>query len=234
MLASSSFIITTKRFQVASITRSKKHKPSQNQIPYSSTYLLQVPFRMVHLLSLFSLVALLGLVLAMPPGGATATTSLQNIETSNATTNIRVNGVIPVSESHCMGHHLSAEYFKGAKEKMIRFSEKGHHVHSNSWHAERYPKNDKGVTWYICNCKYFHPDKVPREELDDVERILAEKCGPNTSGKVWSQEWDKGYYVVPTKWWVNHEHIIQICPAGCGGSVWSGEKAAETENQGSS
>jgi hypothetical protein len=126
--------------------------------------------------------------------------------------------VIPISAMKCMGHQLRREDIKGAKERMIKWYESGNKVRPTRYHAERHPPEDDwlGTTWYICNCKHFWWDPVPRAELDDVERILEEKCGPNQSGWIWSTRWQKGYNVVPTAWFEPRREVeSHICPMNC-------------------
>ncbi|KAI3322950.1 hypothetical protein HD806DRAFT_536130 [Xylariaceae sp. AK1471] len=95
---------------------------------------------------------------------------------------------------------------------MALWSEAGHKIHATGYHAE----TDQNVTWYICNCKLFWFDRVPRAELDDAESILDKKCGPNQSGWVWSKKWQKGFNVVPTDWFEHQvKEELNFCPKGC-------------------
>ncbi|KAI1423350.1 hypothetical protein F5Y12DRAFT_798579 [Xylaria sp. FL1777] len=128
---------------------------------------------------------------------------------------------IPVTSTKCMGHNLTDQrvnYFH-AKWKLIEWQDKpGHWVPPGLYHYESAPDNYTGVTWYICNCKYFYPDKAPAWELDQVQQILDDQCGQFQSGWVWSKKWEKGYNVVPTEWFKPRLRIQRkkpICPRGC-------------------
>ncbi|KAI0426698.1 hypothetical protein F5Y09DRAFT_350990 [Xylaria sp. FL1042] len=123
---------------------------------------------------------------------------------------------IPVTMKKCMGHNLSEQNYLRAKENMVEWSERRNgKVYPGSAHAESYPDKKSGVTWYVCNCKWLYADKVPRWELDYAQQILDIECGKWQSGWVWSKKWDKGYNVVPTKWYKAHEAIEKICPPHC-------------------
>ncbi|TRX95510.1 hypothetical protein FHL15_003468 [Xylaria flabelliformis] len=123
---------------------------------------------------------------------------------------------IPVAMMKCMGDKLDEMNYLTAKQNMFDWSDDGGYVKAGSMHFESYPNNYTGVTWYICNCKWWNDDRVPRWELDSVQRILEAKCGEWQSGWVWSKRWDKGFNVVPTKWFRhNLEHGGRICPPHC-------------------
>ncbi|TGJ81873.1 hypothetical protein E0Z10_g6890 [Xylaria hypoxylon] len=122
---------------------------------------------------------------------------------------------IPVEMKKCMGHNLSEEYYLGAKENMVTWAYEKKITPTNL-HAEHYPDNRHGVTWYICNCKIIFADEVPAWELDEVQQILAAECGEWQSGWVWSKKWQKGYNVVPTDWYMDKvEKLENLCPPGC-------------------
>ncbi|KAI8944171.1 hypothetical protein F4801DRAFT_585703 [Xylaria longipes] len=123
---------------------------------------------------------------------------------------------IPVAMTKCLGFTFSKQNYLGAKENMISWSEEKEGVYPGAYHAESYPDSMFGVTWYLCNCKNIHVDKAPRWELDEVQRILEEKCGKWQSGWVWSKKWEKGYNVVPTDWFrYQLEDHKDICPPHC-------------------
>ncbi|RWA06503.1 hypothetical protein EKO27_g8605 [Xylaria grammica] len=123
---------------------------------------------------------------------------------------------VPVTMKKCMGDDLNKEYFLAAKENLVDWSEEGNALIASSYHAESYPDDRRGVTWYICNCKWFARDTVPRWELDDVQRVLAEECGDWKSGWVWSKKWEKGYNVVPTEWFYDKRTShLRLCPPLC-------------------
>ncbi|KAK5635326.1 hypothetical protein RRF57_011038 [Xylaria bambusicola] len=136
---------------------------------------------------------------------------------------------IPVTSKKCMGDQLEKEYFLGAKESMITWSDLGGRVVPGFYYGKSCPEDigstaccqedEKGVTWYVCNCKLIWQDPVPRWELDEVQSILNETCGEWQSGWVWSKKWEKGYNVVPKQWYkVRVKDHLQICPPGC--SFW--------------
>ncbi|KAI1346438.1 hypothetical protein F5Y01DRAFT_321712 [Xylaria sp. FL0043] len=134
---------------------------------------------------------------------------------------------IPVHMMRCMGHNMTSrrQDWLYAKENLTAWSLiKDNYVSQRTYYGETWPcPNNLGVTWYICNCKSFHADKVPRWELDEVQRLLAEKCGPWQSGWVWSQRWQKGYNVVPSEWylprhdsmWYKVKGPQRLCPHNC-------------------
>ncbi|KAI0802168.1 hypothetical protein GGR55DRAFT_667218 [Xylaria sp. FL0064] len=133
---------------------------------------------------------------------------------------------IPVKMMKCMGHNMTSrrQDWLYAKENLTTWSlKKGNYVSQRTYYAETWPcPNILGVTWYICNCKSFHADKVPQWELDEVQRLLGEKCGPWQSGWVWSQRWQKGYNVVPSEWYIPRNLYYEdrhrgqrLCPHNC-------------------
>ncbi|KAI1758307.1 hypothetical protein F4782DRAFT_477329 [Xylaria castorea] len=141
---------------------------------------------------------------------STFTENFQPYETPSA------NRQIPVAMMKCMGDKFEKLNYLGAKNNMIDWSATGGAVMPGAYHSESFPDNRFGVTWYICNCKYFHKDKAPRWELDEVQRLLEEKCGEWQSGWVWSKKWEKGFNVVPTDWLrYKLEDGKDICPPHC-------------------
>ncbi|KAI0426857.1 hypothetical protein F5Y09DRAFT_345298 [Xylaria sp. FL1042] len=135
-------------------------------------------------------------------------------------------GHIPVGLMKCMGHNMTARKDDWLTTKMnftTWFGPKVNSVEPRGYESQTWPcHNGPGVTWYICNCKYFHADKGPLWELDEVERLLREKCGPWQSGWVWSGKWQKGYNIVPSEWFRPREHDMiyagkgdRICPPNC-------------------
>ncbi|KAF2963030.1 hypothetical protein GQX73_g10535 [Xylaria multiplex] len=123
---------------------------------------------------------------------------------------------VPVEGTTCTGYALDKENFLSAKNNLIAWSDNGGRVKGKSFHAEMYPDYKSGVTWYICNCKWFAKDKALKWEIDDVEKILAEKCGELQSGWVWSKKWQKRFSVMPTDWYMDALlHAGPLCPPRC-------------------
>ncbi|KAI8629839.1 hypothetical protein F5Y19DRAFT_475285 [Xylariaceae sp. FL1651] len=153
----------------------------------------------------------------MPLNTTTNTSSSAEQYMLDATAIIHENGLIPVSMMKCFDQDLDWEEYWHAKEVMVKWSESGKKLMPNSWHAAKYPPyGQRGVTIYVCNCKWFWRDSVPRGELDDMERILKQECGSNRSGWVWSKKWQKGFNVVPTEWFEPRvKKDKPICPPSC-------------------
>ncbi|KAI0905789.1 hypothetical protein F4823DRAFT_632362 [Ustulina deusta] len=123
---------------------------------------------------------------------------------------------IPVNMKKCMGDTLSKKNYLTAKQLLVVWSEAGGYIHPGGVQAMSYPGTKNAVTWYVCNCKLLHWDRVPEWELDDVQRILEEACGEWQSGWVWSKKWQKGFNVVPTEWYKNQiANDKRICPPHC-------------------
>jgi hypothetical protein len=132
----------------------------------------------------------------------------------------------------CLEEDILSEDSYKAKESMVAWNDAGGRIGTRSYIKFRYPLHaphlaDNGTTWYVCNCKPLWCDPVPRAELDEVERILADNCGPNRSGRIWSHKWQKEYNVVTTAWiesrWRGSQsRYIDICPWGCFGSGGGG------------
>ncbi|KAI0533006.1 hypothetical protein GGR58DRAFT_506849 [Xylaria digitata] len=125
---------------------------------------------------------------------------------------------VPITRTDCTGYPLDKEDYIAAKNNMVSWSNNGGKIRYKSYHKEMYPKDtiNSGVTWYVCNCKWFYRDKVPQWEIDDVERALTKKCGELQSGSVWSKKWRKAFNVVPTAWFADAiVHEKPVCPSHC-------------------
>ncbi|KAI1304809.1 hypothetical protein F5Y03DRAFT_168891 [Xylaria venustula] len=123
---------------------------------------------------------------------------------------------IPVGSRECRGHNLSAlrQDWENAKEELVEWTTAPDHIIlSRRYLAMSSPNNSKGVTWYVCNCKLYHADRVPQWEADAAQKLLADHCGAWMSGGIYSKKWKKGYYVVPTEWFLAHS--LQVCPSKC-------------------
>ncbi|KAI0966905.1 hypothetical protein F4678DRAFT_262088 [Xylaria arbuscula] len=123
---------------------------------------------------------------------------------------------IPISTKECRGHNLTAlrQDWENAKEELVQYTTGPDNViYSRTYLAMSSPNNTMGVTWYICNCKLYHGDRVPQWEVDAAQKVLADTCGAWMSGEVYSRKWKKGYNVVPTEWFLAHH--VEICPFKC-------------------
>ncbi|KAI1126753.1 hypothetical protein F5Y10DRAFT_266833 [Nemania abortiva] len=136
----------------------------------------------------FALLSALGAIMTSHAKPLNTTAAISNSTESPSDGDLR----IPVSESQCLGDTFPEDWWLGGKENMINWSlnnegdDKG--VMPGAHHAEMYPDDRTGVTWYVCNCKLLQADHVPRWELDNVQRILEDECGKWASGQVYSSD----------------------------------------------
>ncbi|KAK9418893.1 hypothetical protein SUNI508_07665 [Seiridium unicorne] len=123
---------------------------------------------------------------------------------------IRIESTLPVSEVGCHGNPISVTDAAAAKQKLVKWSDEGNRVEPHNMHGAFYTT----AVWYTCNCKFFHSDAVPQEELDEAERLIEEKCGRGASGWVWSQDWDKTWTL---QQWVAviGKAARDVCPPHC-------------------
>ncbi|KAM0816439.1 hypothetical protein AB5N19_02241 [Seiridium cardinale] len=123
---------------------------------------------------------------------------------------VRIESTLPVSEVGCHGNPFSVSDALAAKEKLANWSEKGNRVEPHNMHGAFYIT----AVWYACNCKFWHHDAVPKEELDEAERLIEAKCGRGVSGWVWSEDWAKTWTV--QQWLVILGKAPQdVCPPEC-------------------
>ncbi|KAI0102803.1 hypothetical protein GGR51DRAFT_562258 [Nemania sp. FL0031] len=159
----------------------------------------------------FALLSALGAIITTlaTPSNTSAVVSLS----SNSSDERR----IPVEQARCYGDSLNKDWYLGSRNNLTEWSLHTKGVSPGRHHAEIYPETEMfGVTWYVCNCKYIHHQKVLAWELEDVQRILNEKCGEYQSGYVWSGKWSKGYSVVTNYWYI--QRILnreRLCPIKC-------------------
>ncbi|KAI1779565.1 hypothetical protein F4818DRAFT_144758 [Hypoxylon cercidicola] len=125
-----------------------------------------------------------------------------------------IRGIIPVSEVTCSGRKLDPDDFIEAREKMAQWGR--HHILPGRCMKYLFVNE---IIYFICNCKYWYSDRVPLEELMEVEALLYNKCGPWQSGIVFSKKWDKAYEIQPKSLWddaTKKEWPEQhVCPPYC-------------------
>ncbi|KAI1866229.1 uncharacterized protein JN550_007617 [Neoarthrinium moseri] len=123
---------------------------------------------------------------------------------------VKTRHIIPVTDVGCGGDVLDPSDTAEAKKKMIRWDRAGNKVDQKNWHPEYF----NGTVWYLCNCKLFWRDGAPEEELNQVEQILSETCGPAHTGWVWSKPWQKAYNVASVKT-ISGKKPPHLCPRHC-------------------
>ncbi|KAI0198520.1 hypothetical protein F4808DRAFT_462634 [Astrocystis sublimbata] len=127
--------------------------------------------------------------------------------------------IIPEATATCLTwKNLTQQNFLAAKARFVAWDHRGKTVSPGMWHAEIYPYPDTedGVAWYICNCKWVHPDHARQWELDQVQEMLEKKCGAWNSGTVLSEKWQKTYAIVPSPWFRKNSHYHEnLCPDHC-------------------
>ncbi|KAI0602539.1 hypothetical protein F4775DRAFT_600540 [Biscogniauxia sp. FL1348] len=129
-----------------------------------------------------------------------------------STSEIKRMGVIPVHDWGCHPEEpkLNPINIQKVKEDFALWSSKENRVFPNS--VKIFTWGD--TAWYICNCKTWHYDPVPMEELNDAQSILTHYCGRDRSGWVWSKKWNKGYNLVSSDY-VKYALHQDLCPKGC-------------------
>ncbi|KAI2630049.1 hypothetical protein GGS21DRAFT_492157 [Xylaria nigripes] len=123
--------------------------------------------------------------------------------------------VIPVSEVGCWYSTLAEQDVADAK---ALFEEWGrhHHIRGGSMYGER---SGRAAIW-ICNCKHFKPDHVVPEELDEAMMLIAESCGHNGTGWVWSRKWQKSINLGIASKMADNRFDSDKCPHFCTWGVW--------------
>ncbi|KAI1503432.1 hypothetical protein F5X99DRAFT_104657 [Biscogniauxia marginata] len=120
-------------------------------------------------------------------------------------------GIIPISSWQCTGTPLDAKDEKTVTDKVIAWGLRRTSILNRksvailSW---------RSVSWYFCNCLWWHNHHVPPAEIHEVVEFLAKNCGRHWSGWVYSHAWGKGYVLTPTKE-IEHKPKWEMCPAGC-------------------
>ncbi|RYP20493.1 hypothetical protein DL767_009447 [Monosporascus sp. MG133] len=91
-------------------------------------------------------------------------------------------GIIPIKEWQCTGHNLNGTDVQIVKEKGVEWG-KWNKIPGRN--VARWSYGSAGL--WVCNCKLTWKHGIVKEELDDFEKILEEKCGPNQTGWVVSK-----------------------------------------------
>ncbi|XXG94220.1 hypothetical protein Hte_000473 [Hypoxylon texense] len=107
-----------------------------------------------------------------------------------------VSDIIPVTDVTCSGTQLDPDDFVEVRNKMIEWGLQ----YKLSSRCMKFLTVGES-TYFVCNCKWFHWDPLPREEIMEVERLLYDKCGPWQSGIVFSKKWKKAYEIQPKALW---------------------------------
>ncbi|KAI0593580.1 hypothetical protein F4775DRAFT_597085 [Biscogniauxia sp. FL1348] len=120
-------------------------------------------------------------------------------------------GVIPITYYKCTGEAMDEDDYAEVTDRIIHWGKvRGNIIKRQSLFNMSY----RSATWNFCNCKWFHDDPLPENEIEEVRDFLEDRCGPNYSGWVYSKDWDKGYTVLLTAD-IADKDSLDLCPKSC-------------------
>ncbi|KAI1864106.1 hypothetical protein JX265_007403 [Neoarthrinium moseri] len=123
---------------------------------------------------------------------------------------IQGGGIIPSPMVDCGDVELPEADWKGVIDKIKDYGIHGGKVQPKKIHVEYFGK----AAFYMCNCKWFHWDPLPIQEISEAAELITKKCGPHQTGWVWANDWQKGYNIAPYSY-VHGTDAPLLCPDEC-------------------